>query len=157
MDPGTGHARPASWRHVPLAFVVFFRSFRGNMVRLPFGHRTLDRYLLDRVARGEMWVARGGLSFACVEVEPDGTWFVAWVAAWPRGRGHGSSLLKGLAAEADARRVELALHAPRDASSWYARFGFRPAVAQHRPRPPRERGLVTMTRPPCRTGARSPH
>jgi hypothetical protein len=122
------NARPAATRHVFLMLAVWVLSFPNAGSSLRAARCAMRRELphfLAALGCEQTVMLPGGRGFACWRVAPDGSWYVDYLMCFPRGRGHGTELLRSLIGIADDRQRSLVLHAEPQLSSWYQGHGFR--------------------------------
>lgn len=121
--------REATRRHLPLVHASFTLSFapQDTFKQVAPGRARIACYVAQQAGEGRLLVSHGGLCFAALEPTSSSEWYVAWLSAWPHGRGRGRELLDGVCDRADAAGVDLVLHCTRDLAGWYRAVGFRPA------------------------------
>jgi ribosomal protein S18 acetylase RimI-like enzyme len=122
---------------VKRAFVEQQFSAQDAHYRANYLGATLDVVEVDGVAAGRLYVHRGPSDIRIMDIA---------LAPAFRGRGIGTSLLRGLMEEADASGRRLSIHVEMNnpARSLYDRLGFEPAG---------EHGVyVLMERPPAAAG-----
>jgi hypothetical protein len=79
----------------------------------------------DSIREQQVIVNRSGTAYIRWHVEPGRGWKLDEVAAFSRGRGHGTLLLRTFLSLADAGHMPVTLACPKGRIDWYRRHGFR--------------------------------
>ena len=128
-----------------MVLVVWVLSFSGTGSSLRQARGSMRQHLPALIRASQqrrLLIARHGLTFAWWRVTADG-WLLEEICSYPRGRGHGTQLLREFLHLANQAQVAVVLVYPPERVNWYRRHGFRLAP----PEPAVTRlGLVVLRR-----------